>query len=83
MMTELPDDIAALPFEKALLELEAIVARLERGDVGLEESLAIFERGEKLKSRCDALLKDAEARIEKITLNAEGGAKGTAPLDPA
>ncbi len=74
-------DIAALPFEQALKELEAIVAKLERGDVPLEESIDIYTRGEALKARCDALLKKAEARIEKITLGADGRPTGVAPLD--
>lgn len=75
------DDVAVLPFEAALKQLEDIVARLERGDVPLEESIAIYTRGEALKARCDALLKQAEARIEKITLSADGKPTGTAPLD--
>ncbi|MBV8963466.1 MAG: exodeoxyribonuclease VII small subunit [Hyphomicrobiales bacterium] len=74
-------DIAGLPFEKALAELETIVGRLERGDVPLEESIAIYERGEALKLRCEALLKLAEARIERITLSAQGKPTGTTPLD--
>jgi exodeoxyribonuclease VII small subunit len=73
--------IADLPFEKALAELETIVGRLERGDVPLEESIAIYERGEALKLRCEALLKLAEARIERITLSAQGKPVGTTPLD--
>jgi exodeoxyribonuclease VII small subunit len=74
-------DVAGLPFEAALKELEGIVARLERGDVALEESIDIYTRGEALKARCDALLKQAEARIEKITLGADGKPTGTTPLD--
>jgi exodeoxyribonuclease VII small subunit len=74
-------DVASLAFEDALKQLEAIVARLERGDVPLEESIDIYTRGEALKARCDALLKQAEARIEKITLGADGKPAGTAPLD--
>jgi len=74
-------DVAALPFEAAMKELEGIVARLERGDVPLEESIAIYTRGEALKARCDALLKQAEARIERITLGADGKPTGTTPLD--
>jgi len=74
-------DIADLPFEKALADLETIVGRLERGDVPLEESIAIYERGEALKLRCEALLKLAEARIERITLSAQGKPTGTTPLD--
>ena len=74
-------EIAALPFEAAMRELEQIVSRLEKGDVALEESIAIYERGEALKSHCDDLLKSAEARIEKITLSREGKPTGTTPLD--
>jgi exodeoxyribonuclease VII small subunit len=73
--------INALPFEKALEELENIVRRLERGDVPLEDSIAIYERGEVLKKHCEALLKKAEARIEKITIGPDGQAAGTTPLD--
>ena len=75
-------DIAKLPFEKALEELEQIVKRLERGEVPLEESIAIYERGEALKRHCETLLKRAEARIEKITIGPGGEAAGTTPLDP-
>ena len=74
-------DIASLPFEKAIEELENIVRRLERGEVPLEESIAIYERGEALKRHCEALLKRAEARIEKITVGPGGEAQGTSPLD--
>jgi exodeoxyribonuclease VII small subunit len=76
-----PTDIAALPFERALAELEDIVRRLERGDVPLEDSITIYERGEALKKHCEALLKRAEARIEKITTGPDGQAAGTTPLD--
>lgn len=76
-----PADIAGLPFEKALAELEAIVTRLERGDVPLEESLSIHARGEALKAHCETLLRSAEARIEKITLGSDGSPRGTEPLD--
>jgi exodeoxyribonuclease VII small subunit len=74
-------DVANLPFEKALAELEGIVQRLEKGDVALEESIRIYERGEALKRRCQALLAEAEARVEKIARDAEGRPKGTEPLD--
>ncbi|GEP06743.1 exodeoxyribonuclease 7 small subunit [Methylobacterium oxalidis] len=70
-----------LPFEKALEQLEEIVRRLERGDVPLDESVAIYERGERLKQHCEMLLKRAEARIQKITLGPDGRAEGVAPLD--
>jgi exodeoxyribonuclease VII small subunit len=74
-------DVAALPFEKALAELESIVGRLEAGDVALEESIRIYERGEALKRRCETLLREAEARVEKITRDAAGRPIGTEPLD--
>jgi exodeoxyribonuclease VII small subunit len=74
-------DIATLTFEKALQELEQIVTRLESGKVDLEQSIAIYERGEALKKHCEMLLKDAEARIEKITLKPDGTPSGTEPLD--
>jgi len=75
------DDVAALNFETALAELEKIVANLESGDTALEESIAKYERGEALKARCEALLKHAEARIEKITRGSDGKPTGTEPLD--
>ena len=74
-------DVKRLPFEKALAELEAIVQKLERGDVALEESVTIYERGEALKRRCEELLRQAEARVEKITVDASGKPTGTEPLD--
>jgi exodeoxyribonuclease VII small subunit len=80
-MTTAPD-IASLPFEKALAELEQIVARLEKGDVPLDESIAIYERGEALKAHCEALLKSAEMKVEKVRLGQDGTPKGVEPLDP-
>lgn len=79
--TEKHADVAGLSFENALAELEGIVDRLEKGDVELEESIAIYERGEALKAHCDSLLRKAEAKVEKITLGAEGKPKGAEPLD--
>ncbi len=83
MADTISGEVAGLSFEQALKELEGIVERLERGDVPLEESVAIYERGEALKRRCDELLRQAEARVEKITLDAAGKPTGTEPLDPA
>ena len=74
-------DVTGLSFEQAVSELENIVARLERGDVPLDQSIEIYERGEALKRRCEELLKAAEARVEKITTGADGKAKGSEPLD--
>ncbi|SEP69047.1 Exodeoxyribonuclease VII small subunit [Faunimonas pinastri] len=74
-------EVATLSFENALKELESIVTRLERGDVPLEESIAIYERGEALKQRCDSLLKQAEERVEKIRTGPNGRAVGAEPFD--
>jgi exodeoxyribonuclease VII small subunit len=76
-----PADIASLPFEKAMQELEQIVGQLERGDVPLEKSIEIYERGNKLKAHCEALLKKAELKVEVITQGADGKAAGVKPLD--
>ncbi|HEX6609192.1 MAG TPA: exodeoxyribonuclease VII small subunit [Hyphomicrobiaceae bacterium] len=75
-------DIAGLSFEAALKELEGIVGRLERGDVELEESITIYERGEALKQHCDRLLRQAEAKVERITFGADGKPAGTQPFEP-
>ena len=74
-------DVKRLTFERAIEELESIVKRLEEGKVPLEELVAIYERGEALKRRCEELLRQAEARVEKITLDAAGKPAGTEPLD--
>lgn len=76
---DIADDIKALSFEQALAELESIVDRLETGDVALEESIEIYQRGAQLRAYCDEKLKTAQARIEKIT----GDGAGTVPLDDA
>jgi exodeoxyribonuclease VII small subunit len=79
-MAEKPDP-NKMTFELAIDELESIVKRLEEGKVPLEESVTIYERGEALKRRCEELLRQAEARVEKITLDASGKPTGTEPLD--
>ena len=76
-------DVRKLSFERAMEELESIVTRLEGGKVPLEESVTIYERGESLKRRCEELLRQAEARVDKITTDAGGQATGTEPLDVA
>jgi exodeoxyribonuclease VII small subunit len=76
-----PASVEAMSFEAAMAELERIVGQLEKGDVKLEDSIALYERGAALKARCETLLKDAEARIERIRLNADGKPTGLAPLD--
>lgn len=74
-------DVRKMPFERAIEELESIIKRLEEGKVPLEESVTIYERGEALKQRCEELLRQAEARVDKITLDSGGKPKGTEPLD--
>ncbi|MEM8539661.1 MAG: exodeoxyribonuclease VII small subunit [Pseudomonadota bacterium] len=74
-------DPKTMSFEIALKELESIVDQLERGDVELEKSIEIYERGEALRNRCDELLKSAEMKIEKIKSGRDGQATGTEPLD--
>ncbi|QQM31769.1 exodeoxyribonuclease VII small subunit [Martelella lutilitoris] len=78
-----PTAVSELTFERAVDELERIVARLERGDVALDESIAIYARGEELKKHCEKLLNAAEARVEKIRLDREGKPAGAEPLDEA
>jgi exodeoxyribonuclease VII small subunit len=73
--------VEELTFEKALAELEGIVNRLERGEVPLAESILIYERGDELRRHCARLLGEAEARVEKIRLGADGRPLGTTPLD--
>ena len=75
-------DIREMSFERALKELESIVERLEKGAVELEESIAIYERGEALREHCDRLLKQAEARVEKLTLGPNGTPTGAEPFRP-
>jgi exodeoxyribonuclease VII small subunit len=74
-------DVKRLSFERAIEELETIVKRLEEGKVPLEESVTIYERGEALKKRCEELLRQAEARVDKITTDSSGQPVGTEPLD--
>ena len=73
--------IADMTFEQALSALEEIVQQLERGDVPLDQSIDLYERGEKLRAACQERLDTAQARIEKIVAGADGRAVGTAPLD--
>ena len=61
-----------MSFESALKELEAIVARLEQGEVDLEDSISLYERGQALKAHCEKKLKSAEGRLEKIVMSQEG-----------
>jgi len=77
---EIPDDIKTMKFEEALEALEGIVKNLESGQVSLEQSIDIYTRGTQLKAHCEDKLKDATARIEKITKSTDGSLS-TEPLD--
>lgn len=73
-------DIAGMSFEDALRALEDVVRRLESGEVPLDESIALYERGEALRRHCQARLDAAQARIEKIVAGPDGQAAGTVPF---
>ena len=75
------DDIKKMSFEDALKALEEIVGRLESGDISLEESIDVYTRGTLLKRHCEDKLKDAQAKIEKITLDDAGQPVATEPFD--
>lgn len=80
-MSEDNSDIAALSFEDALRALEDIVRKLEGGDVPLDSSIALYERGEKLRQHCQARLDAAQLKIEQIIAGADGQATATRPFD--
>ncbi len=73
--------ISDMSFEDAMGELEAVVGQLERGDVPLEESIKLYERGAALKKRCEEKLKDAEEKVAAITLDGDGKATGTKAVE--
>lgn len=75
------DDVNEMSFEQAIAELEKVVGQLERGDVALDDSIALYERGAKLRVRCQAKLQEAEEKIAKLTLDGDGQPTGTVPLD--
>ena len=74
-------DLAQMSFEDALRALEDVVRRLEGGDVPLDESIGLYERGEQLRRHCQARLDAAQARIDKIIQGPDGKASGTVPFD--
>ena len=78
-MTDIP--VEDMSFEQAMAELERVVGLLERGDVALEESITLYERGAALRKRCDTKLKEAEEKVAAITLDAEGNPTGTKPFE--
>ncbi len=80
-MSETPvsDAVESFSFEDALKELEAIVDRLDRGEVPLAESIAAYERGTRLRRHCEKLLGDARLRVERLV--GDGATPATQPLD--
>ncbi|KAJ57139.1 exodeoxyribonuclease VII small subunit [Actibacterium mucosum KCTC 23349] len=78
-MTDTP--VEEMSFEQAMHALERVVSQLERGDVPLDESIKLYETGAKLKARCEAKLKEAEAKVAAITLDGDGTPTGTTPVD--
>lgn len=78
-MTDTPVD--QMSFEQAMAELEKVLGQLERGDVALDESIALYERGAALKARCEAKLKEAEEKVAAITLDGDGTPTGTTPVE--
>ena len=73
-------DIAAMSFEDALRGLEEVVRGLESGEVPLDATISLYERGEQLRAHCQARLDAAQARIEQVVANAAGQATGTQPF---
>jgi len=78
-MTDKP--VAELSFEDAMAELERVVSQLEGSKVALEDSIALYERGEELKKHCEAKLKAAEEKVTQITLGSDGQPTGAKPVD--
>lgn len=78
-MSEAP--IAEMSFEEAMAALETIVTQLDSGNVALEASIKLYERGAALKAHCEAKLKAAEEKVAAITLDADGAPKGTEPFE--
>lgn len=73
--------VDAMSFEEAMRELEDVVGQLESGDVPLEDSIKLYERGAALRTHCQKKLAEAEEKVAKITTDSDGAATGTAPLD--
>ncbi|MDQ2090416.1 exodeoxyribonuclease VII small subunit [Marimonas arenosa] len=73
--------VSEMSFEEAMAELEQVVGQLERGDVALDESIKLYERGAELKKRCEAKLKEAEEKVAAITLDGEGNPAGLKPVE--
>ncbi len=79
MMSDTPVD--EMSFESAMAELETVLGKLERGDVALDESISLYERGALLKARCETKLKEAEEKVAAITLDGDGNPAGLKPVE--
>ncbi len=73
--------VAEMTFEQAMTELERVVGQLERGDVPLDQSITLYERGAALKAHCETKLKEAEEKVAAITLDKDGKPTGTTPVE--
>ncbi|MEM1383366.1 MAG: exodeoxyribonuclease VII small subunit [Pseudomonadota bacterium] len=82
-MSEEEIPVAKMSFEDALSALELVVRDLESGEVPLERSIELYERGAALKAHCEAKLRDAELKVEKIMAGADGTAAGAEGFDAA
>ncbi len=78
-MSDTPVD--EMSFEQAMAELEQVLSQLERGDVALDDSIKLYERGAELKKRCEAKLKEAEEKVAAITLDGDGNPAGLKPAE--
>lgn len=78
-MTDVP--VTEMTFEAAMTELDQVVQKLERGEVALEDSIKLYERGAQLKAHCETKLKDAEEKVEKISVGGDGKATGATPTE--
>jgi len=79
-MADETDDVTELSFEDALKRLEEIVRRLESGEAALDEAIALYGEGDRLKQQCEARLQAAQAKIEQIQFGRDGAPSGTAPF---
>ena len=77
-MTDKP--VAEMTVEQAMAEFEAVVQQLDRGDVALDASIALYKRGAALKAHCEAKLRAAEEQVEQLVLNADGQPTGSRPV---
>ena len=74
-------DISNFSFERAMSELEDVVAKLENGQVPLEDSLKLYEIGNDLKKHCEQKLKEAEEKVAQITFSSDGSVSGSKPVE--